>query len=311
MPTLTRDTLHGVWPALICPWTGADELDETRFAAEIRAYAGAGVHGIYTGGTTGEFYAQDDTTFERVAEIACHEGHALGLPVQIGCTALSTRTVARRIRTAIAAGADGIQLAIPFWLELAEEEIVGFFHEAAAVAGAVPLVLYHTLRAKKKLAPELLGRIVREVPTLIGMKDTGCTVEELRTLLAAAPGIAIFGGEHNLSAKIQAGGRGTYSSITGLNAPRIVALYELCRAGRFAEAAPIEDEVRRYTFELLVPMVREGLWDSAVDRVQRLAGGVDVGLRCQRPYRSATPEHVERLRAWCRQHAPALLPGPV
>jgi dihydrodipicolinate synthase/N-acetylneuraminate lyase len=307
MPTLTRDTLHGVWPALILPWTSSDELDEARFVQEIRAYSGTGVHGIYTGGTTGEFYAQDDATFERVAEIACREGHALGLPVQIGCTALATRTVLRRIRTAIAAGADGIQLAIPFWLELADEEIVGFFQDAAAAAGDVPLVLYHTLRAKKKLSAELLGRVAHEAPTLIGMKDTGCTLDELRAMLAAAPGIAIFGGEHNLSAKIRSGGRGAYSSITGLNARRVVTLYELCRAGRFDEAAPIEEEVRRYTFELLKPMVLEGLWDSAVDRVQRVAGGVDVGLRCQAPYRSATPEHVERLRAWCRQHAPALL----
>jgi dihydrodipicolinate synthase/N-acetylneuraminate lyase len=307
MPRLKRETLHGVWPALILPWTDEDEVDEARFVTEIRAYAGAGVHGLYTGGTTGEFYAQDDATFERVAIIACREGDALGLPVQIGCTALATRTVTGRIRTAVAAGADGIQLAIPFWLELADEEIVAFFRAAAEAAGDVPLVLYHTLRAKKKLSAELLARVAAEVPTLIGLKDTACSVEELHAMLAAAPGLAIFGAEHNLAAKMQAGGRGTYSSITGLNARRVVALYELCRAGRFDEAAPIEDEIRRYTFELLVPMVREGLWDSAVDRVQRIAGGVDVGLRCQRPYRSATPAHLERLRAWCRQNAPALL----
>jgi dihydrodipicolinate synthase/N-acetylneuraminate lyase len=107
--------------------------------------------------------------------------------------------------------------------------------------------------------------------------------------------------------KLAAGGRGTYSSITGLNARRVVELYELAAAGRAAEATILQDAIRRYTFELLVPMVREGLWDSAVDRVQRMAGGVDVGLRCQGPYRSATPQHVERLLAWCRQNAPELL----
>ena len=138
MPRLTGDTLHGVWPALIVPWNDRDELDEPRFAAEIGAYAGTGVHGIYTGGTTGEFYGQDDATFERVATIACREGHALELPVQIGCTALSTRTVSRRIRTAIAVGADGIQLAIPFWLELADGEVLDFFRSAADAAGDAP-----------------------------------------------------------------------------------------------------------------------------------------------------------------------------
>jgi len=305
---LTRQNLQGVWPALIVPWTDNDELDEARFAAEIRAYSHCGIHGVYTGGTTGEFYAQDDATFQRVAEVACHEGHQLGLPVQIGCTALSTRTLCQRIRWAIAAGADGVQIALPFWLELSDAEAIDVVRAAAEAAGQTGIVHYQTQRAKRTLSPALLGQLAAEIPSLLGAKDTGCSVVELQAILRAAPGLAIFGAEHDLLEKVGAGGRGTYSSISGLNARRIVALYELAAAGRRDEAAPLQDDVRRYTFDLLVPMVREGLWDSAVDRVQRVAGGVDVGLCCQRPYRSATPEHVERLRAWCRQHAPSLLP---
>lgn len=304
---LTTDNLHGVWPALIVPWTAGDRLDEARFESEVRAYAGTGVQGVYTGGTTGEFYAQDDATFARVAEIACAQGHAAGLLVQIGCTALATRVVRQRIAAARAAGADGIQLALPFWLELRPQEAVDFFRAAADAAGPLPLVLYNTSRARLKAGPELLARLAEAVPTLLGVKDTACTVDELRAMLAAAPRLAIFGAEHDLADKLPAGGRGTYSSIAGLNARRVVALYRLAAAGRLDEARPLQDELRRFTFELLLPMVREGLWDSAVDRVQRVAGGGDVGLECQGPYRSATSQHVQRLRDWCRVHAPALL----
>lgn len=306
-PRLTSETLRGVWPALIVPWTDDDQLDEHRFADEIRAYAGTGVHGIYTGGTTGEFYAQDDDTFRRTAEIACREGHAADLPVQIGCTALSSRVVRLRIAAAMAAGADGIQLAVPFWLELADVEVIDFFRAAADVAGPVPLVVYNTGRTKKKLGPDLIGELAAAVPTILGMKDTGATCDDLRAYLVAAPRLSVFGAEHDLATKMAIGGRGTYSSITGLNARLVVKLYEQTVAGRFDEARTWEELLRRYTFELLVPMVREGLWDSAVDRVQRVAGGVDVGLRCQGPYRAATPEHVERLKSWCRANAPQLL----
>jgi dihydrodipicolinate synthase/N-acetylneuraminate lyase len=305
---LTRQNFHGVWPALILPWTDRDELDEARFVTEIRAYANCGVHGVYTGGTTGEFYAQDDATFRQVAEIACREGHDVGLPVQIGCTALSTRTLCQRIRWAIAAGAEGVQFARPFWLELSDLEVIDVVRAAADVAGQTGIVLYQTNRAKRKLSPELLSQLAAEIPMLLGVKDTGCSVAELKAILRTAPDFAIFGSEHDLVEKISAGGRGTFSSIAGLNARRIAELYELAASKKCGEAAPLQDDVRRYTFELLVPMVREGLWDSAVDRVQRIAGGVDVGLRVQPPYRSATPEHVKRLKVWCRQHAPSLLP---
>ncbi|MBL9215580.1 MAG: dihydrodipicolinate synthase family protein [Opitutaceae bacterium] len=305
---LTRKNLHGVWSALIVPWTDRDELDSRRFVREVRAYGGTGVHGVYTGGTTGEFYAQDDRTYERITRIACEQAHEVGLPIQIGATALSTRTARQRIRVAVRAGADAIQIALPMWLELKDDEVKAFVRAIAAEAGATPLVLYLTSRSKRKIEPGLFGELAAEVPTFIGTKDTGADVAQVRRLLRAAPDIAIFGGE-DFYERIPAGGRGGYCSITGFNAPKIVELYRLCAAGRRREARPLADAVRRFLHGALLPLVKEqGLWDSAVDRIQRVAGGVDVGVRCQSPYRSGTPAHVAGVLAWCREHTPELLP---
>lgn len=307
---LTRQTLRGPWAALILPWTDDDELDSPRFMQEIRSYGGTGVHGVYTGGTTGEFYAQDDATFERITHLVCEQAHDVGLPVQIGVTALSTRTVRQRIRVARKARTDGLQVAIPFWLELKDDELKRFVKEVAAEAGPTPLVLYLTLRSKRKITPELLGELAAEVPTFIGTKDTGLDAAGVQAVVKAAPGLAVFGGE-DFYEKLPVGGRGGYCSITGFNAPKVVELYELCAAGKLVEAKPLADAFRRYLHEGLIPMLKEdGLWDSAIDRVQRVAGGGVVGLRCQSPYRSATPAHVERLLAWCRKNAPELLPPP-
>jgi len=309
MPTtLSRNTLRGIWPALITPWTDDGEVDERRFVDEIRAYAETGVHGIYTGGTTGEFYAQDDRTFERIAKRACREGHAIGVPVQIGCTALSTRTVRRRVRVAVDCGTDGVQIAIPFWLELKDDEVTAFLRDVAEEAGDVPLTIYHTPRAKRMLSPALIAEVAASVPTLLGMKYPSVDVPTLRTILGLVPDLCVFVGEDSLLPMIREGAKGCYSSVAGLNARLLVELYRRAAAGRYDEAQSLHDAVHRLVTEVLWPMVRdEGLWDSAVDRVMRVAGGVDVGLKCQGPYRSAGPEHVERLMAWCRSHAPGLL----
>lgn len=305
---LSRKTLHGVWSALIVPWTSRDELDARRFVKEVRAYGGTGVHGVYTGGTTGEFYAQDDATFERIARIACEQAHDLGLPVQIGVSALSTRTVRQRVRVARKARADAVQIALPFWLELKDDEVKRFVQEVAAEAGTTPLILYLTGRSKRKIAPVFLGELADAVPTFIGTKDTGLDVPGLKGVLKEAPDIAVFGGE-DFYEKLPAGGRGGYCSITGFNAVKVVELYHLCAAGRLEEAKPLAQAMRRYLYEALVPIVKnEGLWDSAVDRIQRVAGGGVVGVRCQSPYRSGTDGHVDRLIAWCRANTPELLP---
>lgn len=306
---LTRSTLRGVWSALILPWTANDRLDERRFRREVRSYGGTGVSGVYTGGTTGEFYAQDDATFERVTALACEEAHAVGLPVQIGASALSTRTVIGRMKVAKRYQPDAFQIALPFWLELKDEEVRRFVHEIAAAAGSTPIVLYVTGRSKRKIEPKLMGKLAREVPAFIGTKDTGLDVPGLKAILKAAPDLAIFGGE-DFYTKLPAGGGGGYCSVTGFNAPKIVELYNLCAAGRLEEAKPLADAVHKFLYGALVPMVKKpGLWDSAIDRIQRVAGGGDVGLRCQSPYRSGTEADVKRVIAWCRKHTPELLPA--
>jgi 4-hydroxy-tetrahydrodipicolinate synthase len=305
---LSRKTLRGVWAALILLWTDKDELDAKRFIKEVRSYRSTGVYGIYTGGTTGEWYAQDDGTFERITRIACEEGHAVGLPVQIGCTAMSTRTARQRIRVAKKAGADAIQIALPFWLELKDDEVIRFVREIADEAGKTPIILYLTGRSKRKLSPELLGELADRVPTFIGTKDTGCDVDGLKAMLKKAPDIAIFGGE-DFFTKVPAGGKGGYCSVSGFNAKKVVELYELCASGRLKEAKSLADAVHRFLYDLLVPLVKtDGLWDSAIDRIQRVAGGGDVGLRCQSPYRSGEMRHVKRVLAWCKKNTPELLP---
>lgn len=305
---LTRESLVGVWSALILPWSADDTVDENRFIKEIHDYAASGISGVYTGGTTGEFYAQDDATFLNVTEIACREAHAIGLPVQIGVSALSTLTVIKRIKDSQKFKPDAYQIALPFWLELKDDEVKRFVTEVAAAAGTTPIVLYITDRSKRKIAPKLLGELARIVPTFIGTKDTGLDVAGLKASLDAAPDLAIFGGE-DFFTKIPAGGRGGYCSVTGFNAKKIVELYNLCATGRLEDAKPLADTVHKFLYGALVPMVKKrGLWDSAIDRIQRVAGGGDVGLRCQSPYRSGTEADVKRVVAWCRKHTPELLP---
>jgi dihydrodipicolinate synthase/N-acetylneuraminate lyase len=305
---LDRRNLRGVWCALIVPWDGADELDEARFEREIRAYAGTGVSGVYTGGTTGEFHAQDDATFDHITKIACREAHAIGVPVQIGCTALSTRTARRRVATAVAAGADAIQIALPFWLALRDDEVTGFVRDVAAAAGDVPIVLYLTSRSKRKLEPALLGELARNVPSFIGTKDTGCDVAGLREMLAAAPDLAIFGGDNDFIEKVPAGGAGGYCSVAGLNARRVVEYYDHCAAGQFDAARALHREMDALMALYGRWAKEDGLMDSAIDRVQRVAGGVDVGLRCQPPYRSGGERHVRELLELCRTSAPSFAP---
>jgi dihydrodipicolinate synthase/N-acetylneuraminate lyase len=101
-----------MWAGLPVAWT-EDRFDEARYRRNVQRCCVAGVHGVYTHGTTGEFYAQTFEEWHAVATATVETCHAHGTPVQIGVTDLSTRQVARKAEAAARLGADFVQTAFP------------------------------------------------------------------------------------------------------------------------------------------------------------------------------------------------------
>jgi hypothetical protein len=56
--SLNATTLKGMWAGLPVPWTDQDQVDESVLRENVRRICRVGAHGVYTYGTTGEFYAQ-------------------------------------------------------------------------------------------------------------------------------------------------------------------------------------------------------------------------------------------------------------
>ncbi len=306
---LTRKSAGGVWCALISTWNPDSSLDESRFRKEVAWYAGTGITGVYTGGTTGEFYTQDDDTFKRITDIAVEEAHKAKLPIQIGITSLCTKSAIARGRYGVKAGADALQVALPFWLELKDDEAEGFMMDLAHAFPSTPIILYHTSRAKKKFKPDQIAKLASAIPHFVGMKDGGCDPSVLATMHALVPDMAIGGGEHDMVERAKLGGRGGYFSATGLCPHAVVRLFQMCEAKQFDQAAPLQKILHGLIMDVAVPWVTgpDGLFDSAVDRVFRNVAGGPVELPCQKPYRSASQKHVDIMKNWCRETAPWLL----
>src|SRR5437867_6815786 len=83
---LTRDNLHGIWAAVATPFDAQDRFDEDIFREYIRRLHAAGVHGIYTTDSDGEFYAIELDEFKQVIKVFADETQRLGLPTMAGVT---------------------------------------------------------------------------------------------------------------------------------------------------------------------------------------------------------------------------------
>ena len=122
--TLTRDNLTGPWAGLPVAWTDDDRFDEPAYREDLAACCRAGLPGVYTGGSTGEFYALSGEEFQAVSRATVEVCHEYGTPAIIGCTDTCTSGARRKAAFAAAIGADGSQVALPFWLPVPADGFV-------------------------------------------------------------------------------------------------------------------------------------------------------------------------------------------
>jgi dihydrodipicolinate synthase/N-acetylneuraminate lyase len=94
----------------------------------------------------------------------------------IGVTSTYTLGAQRRGSYAAQLGADAIQLALPFWLEIHDREVVPFFVDVASACPHLAVTLYETLRAKKGLTVEQHRAIFEAVPACRAVKSNEGTV---------------------------------------------------------------------------------------------------------------------------------------
>ncbi len=306
---LTRSSFRGPWAGLPVAWKDDDTFDEKTYRQDVARCCAAGVPGVYTGGTTGEFYAMEFEEFAAVADAAIAECKQARTPVMIGCTSTFTRGALRRARYARDKGADAIQLAIPYWMALTDDEIVRFFEEVAQAVPEIPISIYETLRAKRPIPLEVHRRIHQAIPQVLMVKSNeetlGCSKEGCAALNDL---YNVFVGEHLICELGPYGAVGCCSSLVYMNPRYTLTMFELLYAKQWDALKPMTDRVRRFFVDGLAAISSKGCLDSAIDRLLgRTTGFLKTSLRCRGPYTSCTEADMAQLRAWLQVHAPELL----
>lgn len=308
---LTRETFTGPWAGLPVAWTNDDRFDEATYRMDVSRCCVAGMPGVYTAGTTGEFYAMEFDEWKAVTRATVEECHAHGTPAMIGCTSTYNLGAARRAAYAAEIGADAIQVALPFWMEIGDEQLVPFFKEVADAAGGLPLSVYETMRAKKVLTLDQHRAIKDAVPNYLMVKanesTVGCGPEGCRAL---SEFVNVFVSEEHFGALGRAGAKGACSSLIYWNPPFILSLWQQVEGRDWAHVDATCFQLFRLFefFSSSEGFASRGFTDSAGDRMGAAVGGfLKCSLRVRGPYPSAIPDDVKRLRQWYREHFPEML----
>jgi 4-hydroxy-tetrahydrodipicolinate synthase len=178
---MTGKLVHGVYAALLSPRLPNDSIDRASLARLVEFHLDHEVTRFAINGATGEFCL---TTPEDLRTLFSEVHRIVGKPeILCGIGAAGIAASLELAKIAEGEGASALLLSMPYFFPYQQEDLEAFVHE---VAGAVrlPILLYNLPEFTSGLEPETVCRLIRDIPNVIGIKDSGRSLETLRLLTA-------------------------------------------------------------------------------------------------------------------------------
>ena len=231
MHPLTHTTLVGNWATLLLATNKNGEIDYKRMGDEIDILIASSPCGIYSNGTAGEFYTQNEEEFIKTSELLAEKCSAASIPFQIGVSHMSPQISLNRLQAVKSLNPGAVQVILPDWFPVTLEEAVIFLQRMEEAANGIPIVLYNPPHAKKILSPHDWMYLKQHIPSLIGIKvfDGNRNPEWYKQIREKVQGLSVFIPGHNLASGILSGAHGAYSNIACLNPFAAQKWYEQIR----------------------------------------------------------------------------------
>ncbi len=241
---MTRSWPHDITGSIapvVTPFTGDGEVDHAGLANLVNWQIAQGSNGISIGGSTGEPSAQ--TIEERAAAIrtviAAVDGR---VPVVPGTGSAKLDETIALTGAAYDAGADAVLVITPYYARPTQEALYQWYRTVAGEYPDLPLLAYNVpSRTAVDIAPETVGRLRRDVPNFVGIKETTRDFEHFsRVIHAGGRDLIVWSGIELLCLPLLALGGSGFVSATANIAPAATArMYRLWMDGEHDAARDI------------------------------------------------------------------------
>ena len=306
MRVLAKEEIRGNWATLLLPIAVDDSIDWDLLEEEIDRLIGANVDGIYSNGTAGEFFTQTEEEFAHVCRVLADRCERATMPFQLGASHMSPQTMLRRVAVAASFAPSAIQVILPDWFPVTNEEAADYLNAAAVQAHGAGLVLYDPPHAKRALNSDDMLFLLDRVPGLVGFKlpdGDEAWYEAMQPVMRRA---SVFIPGHHLATGLSRGASGAYSNVSCLSPVQGQKWTDMMQTD-LRGALALEVEIRSFwEGEMGALITRRHFSNFAVDKFAAAVGGwTPITSRVRFPYRSIPMEEAEILR----EKLPERLPG--
>lgn len=222
--------------------TALDEDGKIDFAGNellINRLIEQGMDGLLFLGSMGEAFAMPLEEKRELIQLAVKAvNHRV--PVLIGTGGTIQEEVLDLTAYAETEGADGIVAISPYYFKLDDETIYNYYANIAQ-STTLPVLIYNFPdRTAVNLGPDLVLRLAKDFPNIVGIKDTVDSISHTRKLIqvvkSARPDFSVFSGyDEYLVPNLLAGGDGMICGLTNV-APEVFTSLKKSYAARNFDA---------------------------------------------------------------------------
>ncbi len=238
--------LHGVVTPIITPVDDDDRVDEPAFRRQVQRLIGAGIHGIFVGGSAGEGPLLTDHEWERMVTIARDEvgeqAYLLG-----GAMDTSTQRVLVKVRMLRDLGYGHCVVTPTYYLTLRHpEEFLRLFGECVNHAGGMDVIAYNIPSCTSSVIP---AEVVIELAWrgwIRRIKESSGDLAYLKRLIDEGPAVGLSvlqGDERHMAAALKAGAVGIVPGCSNVDPQAFLGAYRAACAGDEAELARCAERI--------------------------------------------------------------------
>ncbi|MAM58518.1 MAG: dihydrodipicolinate synthase family protein [Salinicola sp.] len=180
-----KHELEGIIPPLVSPFKEDETLDEEALRDNIRFMLKKKVHGICLGGSTGEGHTLSVEELARSIEIACEEIDGK-IPVVAGIIANSTRDAIAAAKAVSKFDVAALQITPVHYVFKPTEDATYAHFERLTREVDIPVIIYNVV-PWNYLSPQLLVRIMKGLPQVIGVKQSAGDLKLMADLMLSVP----------------------------------------------------------------------------------------------------------------------------
>jgi len=235
--------LYGIVAPFTTPFKTSGEIDFSAIKPQVDWLINNGVHGLAAGGSTGEGHVLDRSEHHQLIA-ATVEAVAGRVPVVAGIIANSTAEVAARGDLVKDLGIVALQVTPPHYLFRPDDDaIIGYFREIHDTCD-VPILIYNVV-PWCYLSPDLLIRIMAEVPGVAGVKQSAGDMKLFAALIRRADkkNLIFSAVDALLYPSYQLGARGSIAAILTTVPGPSVKLWDAVKAQDWETARDLHERL--------------------------------------------------------------------